>query len=86
MTNETLDLFPRAVEPPLLALLRRLCAGVGCHPCPSGLTVEYLAFAANREREDVTDELNRLWHEDRVDLEIDEDGVALWAPSGEVTP
>ena len=80
MTNETLDIFPRAVEPPLLALLRRLCAGVGCHPCPQGVTVEYLAFAANLEREDVTGELKRLWRDGKVERtwEGDENGVPRW--------
>ena len=54
----TLPLFPP--EPPLLVLLRELCTGVRCHPCPDGVSVDYLAYAAGREVDDVQRVLDAL--------------------------
>ena len=68
---------------PLLALLRSLCAGDGCHPCPDGVTLDYLVWAGGgrepEDRVDVACELSRLYGTGRVARTIDEDGTALWS-------
>ena len=67
-------------ESPQLALLRQLCAGVHCHPCPGGVTEGYLAFACKRP---IADDLRALWRRGLVVREVDDDDTsgALWRPA-----
>ncbi len=88
--NPQLGLGLNIPDPPLLALLRELCAGSpptdaypdGVHPCPDGVTVHYLTRASGDTPDEVYRELRRLWQARRVvRTEIDDDYYgALWRP------
>jgi hypothetical protein len=72
-------------EPPLLALLRELCAGTGrptSHPCPDGVTVHYIAFASAGDVRAIHAELMGHWQAGRVARTVTDDDTygALWRP------
>ena len=77
--NTQLGLGLNIDDPPLLVLLRKLCAGEGCHPCPGGVSEGYLSFAAGG---DVGEDLRKLWRAGKVTRIVEEDDTAgaLWKP------